>query len=54
MALKKLDPKVKFILATGYSLAEQDKRILHKMSAIQQKPYTSNKVARLIRNICDA
>ena len=43
--------EVKFILATGYSLADQDKGILKKMSAIEQKPYTTNRVARLIRDI---
>jgi signal transduction histidine kinase len=53
MDLQKIDSQVKFILATGYSLADQDKRILHKMSAVQQKPYTVNKIARLIRDIFD-
>lgn len=51
--LVKINPQVKFILATGYGLADQDKRILQKMSAIQQKPYTANNIARLIRNILD-
>jgi signal transduction histidine kinase len=51
--LLEIDPEVKFILATGYSLADQDKRILKKMSAIEQKPYTANRVARLIREIFD-
>jgi two-component SAPR family response regulator len=51
--LLEINPQVKFILATGYSLADQDKKILKKMSAIQQKPYTANKVARLIRDVLD-
>ena len=51
--LLEINPEVKFILATGYSLAGQDKRLLQKMSAIQQKPYTVNNVARLIRDILD-
>jgi signal transduction histidine kinase len=52
--MMEINPEVKFILATGYSLADQDKRLLRKMSAIRQKPYTVNKVARLIRDILDA
>jgi len=48
-----IDPEVKFILATGYSLADHEEGILKKMSAIEQKPYTANKVARLIREILD-
>ena len=52
--LLEINPEVKFVLATGYSLADQDKRLLQKMSAIRQKPYTLNKVARLIRDILDA
>jgi len=52
--LLEINPEVKFILATGYSLADQDKRLLRKMSAIRQKPYTVNNVARLIRDILDA
>ncbi len=51
--LLKINPQVKFILATGYGLPDQDKIIAQKMSAIQQKPYTSNTVAKLIRSICD-
>ena len=51
--LLKINPQVKFILATGYGLADQDKRILNKMSAIQQKPYTAKNIARLIRAILD-
>jgi signal transduction histidine kinase len=51
--LLEINPQVKFILATGYSLADQDKKIIKKMSAIQQKPYTANKVARLIRDVLD-
>jgi signal transduction histidine kinase len=52
--LLEINPEVKFILATGYSLADQDKKLLQKISAIRQKPYTVNKVARLIRDILDA
>lgn len=51
--LVKINPQVKFILATGYGLADQDKRILQKMSATQQKPYTASNIARLIRDILD-
>lgn len=51
--LLKINPQVKFILATGYGLADQDKKILKKMSAIRQKPYTANNIAKLIRDILD-
>ncbi len=51
--LVKINPQVKFILATGYGPADQDKKILRKMSAVQQKPYTAIKIAKLIRNILD-
>lgn len=36
--LLEINPEVKFILTLGYGLADQDKRLLQKMSAIRQKP----------------
>ena len=49
--LFEINPQIKFILTTGYSLADQDKRILQKMSAIQQKPYTVYQIAKQIREV---
>jgi len=45
------DPDVKFILATGYSLSDQDGALLKKMSAICQKPFAPVHIVRQIRAV---
>lgn len=51
--LRLINPEVKFILVTGYSLAEQDEKILKKMNAILTKPFTPKKITYLMRDILD-
>ncbi|MEW6108360.1 MAG: response regulator [Nitrospirota bacterium] len=51
--LKTINPGIKFILVTGYSLAEQDPKILEEMSAILAKPYTPMNIVQLMRNVLD-
>jgi len=52
--LKKIKPDVKFILATGYCLEEVKGSTLQDMEAILMKPYTTEKIAALIRRTLDA
>lgn len=47
--LRALNPDVRFVLSTGYSLSEQDETVLEKMNAIVTKPYTPMQLAQLIR-----
>ncbi len=49
--LESINPDIKFILLTGYSLAGQDENALKKMKAIQTKPCTPRKIASLMREI---
>ncbi len=51
--LKKIKPAVKFILVTGYCLEEAEGHILRNMEAILMKPYTTEKIAALIRRTLD-
>ncbi len=52
--VRAIDPAAKFILVTGYSLAEQDREILSKMNAVLMKPYTSELIAATIRTVLAA
>lgn len=47
-------PQVKFLLVTGYSLADVDESVLGQMTAIVTKPYTPMQLVTLIRDIFDA
>jgi signal transduction histidine kinase len=51
--LKEMKPEVKFILVTGYCLEEAEGHVLRNMSAIMMKPYTTEKIAALIRKVLD-
>jgi CheY-like chemotaxis protein len=51
--LKQIKPDVKFILVTGYCLEEAEGHILRDMEAILMKPYTTEKIAALIRKTLD-
>jgi CheY-like chemotaxis protein len=51
--LKTINPAIKFILVTGYCLEEAEGKVLRNMSAILMKPYTTEKIAALIRKILD-
>jgi len=51
--LKKITPDLKFILVTGYCLEEAEGHVLRNMSAIMMKPYTTEKIAALIRKVLD-
>jgi CheY-like chemotaxis protein len=51
--LKQIKPEVKFILVTGYCLEEAEGHILRDMEAILMKPYTTEKIAALIRKSLD-
>ncbi len=49
--LKAINPDLKFILTTGYSLENQDKNILESMDAILKKPFTPTKFVQLINSV---
>jgi signal transduction histidine kinase len=49
--LKLINPEVRFILMTGYSLTGQDEKMLRKMNAIIKKPFTPSEILKLIREI---
>jgi signal transduction histidine kinase len=49
--VKTMNPDVKFILITGYSLDNQDKENLEKMNAILKKPFTPTKLINLINSV---
>ncbi len=51
--LKLINPAMKFILVTGYCLEEAEGHVLRNMSAILMKPYTTEKIAALIRKVLD-
>jgi signal transduction histidine kinase len=51
--LKQIKPDVKFILVTGYCLEEVEGHVLRDMEAILMKPYTTEKIAALIRKSLD-
>jgi len=52
--LKQIKPAVKFILVTGYTLEEAEENILRDMEAVLMKPYTTEKIAALIRKNLDS
>ena len=52
--IRKLNQHARFILVTGYSLADVDEQILAQMTAIIRKPYTPTQVVKLMRDIIGA
>lgn len=52
--VRAIDPGAKFILVTGYSIADQDRDILSKMNAILAKPYTFENISASIRAVLTA
>jgi CheY-like chemotaxis protein len=52
--IRSVRPQAKFVLVTGYSLAEVDEHVLAQMTAIIRKPYTPMQIVRLARDIFDA
>lgn len=52
--LRALRPQVRFMLVTGYSLADVDESILGQMTAIMRKPYTPMQLVRLVRDVFDS
>ncbi|MBP9020800.1 MAG: response regulator [Syntrophobacterales bacterium] len=54
-ALKALNPKVKVILATGYSMKEQAAKIMERgCRAFMQKPFSIQELSNKIRTVLDA
>jgi len=51
--VRAIRPQVKFMLVTGYSLADIDESLLGRMTAILRKPYTPMQLAKVVRNILD-
>lgn len=51
--LKTINPNVKFILMTGYSLDNQDERILQQIDDIIRKPFTPMTVMKSMRKVLD-
>ncbi len=51
--LRELGMKAKFILVTGYSLADQDQQTLQQMDAVMTKPYTEDALANTLRDVLD-
>lgn len=52
-AVQSLNPSIKFVLVTGYSLAAEDEKIIGSMHAVLAKPYTAATMAKTIREILD-
>lgn len=52
--VRAIQPQIKFMLVTGYSLADVDESILKQMSAILRKPYTPMQLVKAVRDIFDA
>jgi len=52
--IRALKPQARFMLVTGYSLADVDENVLGQMSAILRKPYTPMQLAKVVRDIFDA
>lgn len=52
--VRAMSPQAKFILVTGYSLADIDESVLGQMTAIVTKPYTPMQLVKLVRDIFDA
>lgn len=51
--LKQINPQVKFILVTGYTLVDQDENLLNQMDAVITKPYSTINIMGLVREILD-
>lgn len=51
--IREVNPDARFILVTGYSLAEIDETVLARMTAIVKKPYSPKQIVKLIRGIFD-
>jgi len=52
--LKEIQPDIKVILASGYSLNEQATRIMENgCRAFLQKPYNTGELSRMVRNVLD-
>jgi len=51
--LRAIRPDLKFIMVTGYSLADLDEDLLGSMDAVMSKPYTPMKLMQLARDILD-
>ena len=49
--LHKRNPAIKFILASGYNLAELQGRMYEDMSALLMKPYTPKQIANIVTKI---
>lgn len=49
--LRAINPTQKFILITGYNLEDVDQDVLFRMNAVLNKPYTTEKIAALIRRV---
>ncbi len=52
--VRAIQPQVKFMLVTGYSLADVDESILGQMTAILRKPYSPMTLVKAVRDIFDA
>jgi two-component system, cell cycle sensor histidine kinase and response regulator CckA len=52
--VRAIQPQVKFMLVTGYSLADIEEGILVQMTAILRKPYTPMQLVKVVRDIFDA
>ncbi|MBI5634606.1 MAG: response regulator [Nitrospirae bacterium] len=52
--VRAIRPQVKFMLVTGYSLADVDEGILGQMTAILRKPYTPMQLVKVVRDTLDA
>lgn len=52
--VRAISPQIKFMLVTGYSLAEVDEIVLGQMTAILRKPYTPMQLTKAARDILDA
>jgi PAS domain S-box-containing protein len=54
-ALKLIDPEVKVMLSTGYSVSEQAKKIMDKgCQALIQKPFLINDLSQKIKEVLDS
>jgi DNA-binding NtrC family response regulator len=53
--LKKLDPEVKVLLASGYSISGEASKILERgCNAFIQKPFNMKQLSEKIRRVLDA
>lgn len=52
--VRAIRPEVRFMLVTGYSLADVDESDLSQISGIVRKPYTPMQLAKVVRDVLDA